>query len=172
MKFAAGRHSGQTRKGRAGEPYINHPIDVADTLVRVGGVTDAEVLAAALLHDTVEDTDATLDQLATLFGDRVSTLVAEVTDDKSLPKEERKRLQVLHAPTISDEAKMLKLSDKICNVVDVVGKPPLGWTDQRRIAYLEWTARVVHGCRGVNQRLEECYDMELTAGLKNIPGHA
>jgi guanosine-3',5'-bis(diphosphate) 3'-pyrophosphohydrolase len=169
VEFAARCHSGQMRKGGDEEPYINHPIAVALVLADTGGVTDAEVLAAALLHDTVEDTHATLEDIEDMFGVRVSALVSEVTDDKTLPKEERKRLQIIHAPDISMEAKMIKLGDKICNVRDVVNSPPQGWTDDRRREYLEWTALVIAGCRGANDRLETLYDSELEAGRRSIP---
>lgn len=169
LEFAATKHSGQIRKGPTGEPYINHPISVAFLLSEVGGVTDSEILAAALLHDTVEDTDATLEELTELFGERVGSLVAEVTDDKTLPKEERKLLQVSHAPTLSADAKLLKLGDKICNLRDVVGKPPGGWSDERRREYLDWTAQVIAGCRGINQQMEDLFDSELDAGRESIP---
>lgn len=170
LEFAATRHSGQIRKGDTEEPYINHPISVAFVLSEVGGVADQAILAAALLHDTVEDTDTTLEELRSLFGETVESLVAELTDDKTLPKEERKLLQISHAPSLSADAKLLKLSDKICNLRDVVGKPPKDWSDERRREYLEWTAQVIAGCRGVNPAMEALYDSELDAGRESTAG--
>jgi len=166
--FAAARHSGQHRKGASGDPYINHPISVAEVLSLVGRVSDPELLSAALLHDTVEDTGTTLDELEGEFGTRVKNFVGEVTDDKSLPKEERKRLQILHAPDLSDGAKMLKLADKICNVRDVTNAPPGDWSLERRLKYLQWTYEVIEGCRGVNPPLDACYDAALYAGKQML----
>jgi len=133
--FAAVKHRDQRRKDAAASPYINHPLELARVLADVGGVTDAATLCAALLHDTIEDTDTTRDELARQFGEEVAALVAEVTDDKSLPKAERKRLQVEHAATISDKAKRVKLADKICNLRDVATSPPSDWSLERRREY-------------------------------------
>ena len=118
LEFAAHKHRDQRRKDPAASPYINHPIALANVLVNEGGVTDVEVLAAALLHDTVEDTATTPEELEEQFGARIARIVAEVTDDKALPKAERKRLQVVHAAELSREAKLVKLADKICNLRD------------------------------------------------------
>jgi guanosine-3',5'-bis(diphosphate) 3'-pyrophosphohydrolase len=169
-KFATEKHDGQVRKGDPPEPYIKHPIAVARVLVDVGGITDEELLAAALLHDTVEDTKTTFEDLTREFGARVSSLVGEVTDDKSLDKEERKRLQIEHSANISPDAKTLKFGDKICNVRDVANKPPKDWSKTRRLEYLEWTEKVIAGCRGVNQQLEDLYDDELRKGQDLISG--
>ena len=156
--FAAEKHKGQTRKGRDGEPYINHPLEVADLLVRVGGVDDTDIIAAALLHDTVEDCDVSFEDVADGFGETVAGYVRELTDDKSLPKLERKRLQVEHAPHLSVGAKQIKLADKISNVSDVAKNPPEGWSIERRQEYVEWGENVVAGLRGANSRLEEHFD--------------
>ena len=156
--FAAEKHKGQKRKGRDGDPYINHPLEVADLLVRVGGVEDADIIAAGLLHDTVEDCDVTFEEVASRFGEMVAGYVRELTDDKSLPKLERKRLQVEHAPHLSVGAKQIKLADKISNVGDVAKNPPEGWSTERRQEYVEWGAEVVAGLRGANSRLEEHFD--------------
>src|SRR5688500_4024447 len=130
--FAAVRHTDQKRKGSRGEPYINHPLEVANLLANVGGVDDYDVLIAAILHDTVEDTETTPEELAERFGKRVASIVAEVTDDKSLPKKRRKELQIEHAPHLSAEAKLVKLCDKISNIRDVVQNPPKDWDLKRR----------------------------------------
>ncbi|HEY0776549.1 MAG TPA: HD domain-containing protein [Gemmatirosa sp.] len=165
VDFAAARHRYQRRKDGEGSPYINHCVAVATVLATVGGVTDVDTLAAALLHDTVEDTGTTPDELEHAFGLAVSGIVAEVTDDKSLPKSERKRLQIVHARTASRAARLVKLGDKICNVRDVTHAPPAGWSDERRLAYLRWSAEVVDGCRGTNAALEAEFDRLLAEGL-------
>jgi (p)ppGpp synthase/HD superfamily hydrolase len=162
--FAAERHREQRRKGGGASPYINHPLEVAHLLASIGGVLDATVLAAAILHDTVEDTKTTAGELEAEFGPGVRRLVEEVTDDKSLPKEERKRRQVEHAPSLSPGAKQIKLADKIMNVGDVVAEPPDGWTLDRRKEYLLWAERVVAGCRGANEALERRFDEVVREG--------
>jgi guanosine-3',5'-bis(diphosphate) 3'-pyrophosphohydrolase len=156
--FAARKHRDQRRKDADASPYINHPLEVAEVLARIGGVDDTSVLQAALLHDTVEDTKTTPEELELEFGAAVRTLVEEVTDDKRLEKEERKRLQVAHAPHLSPRAKLIKLSDKICNVRDVMYAPPKAWDQSRRVEYLEWAREVVDGCRGTNPALEGHFD--------------
>ena len=156
--FAALKHQGQTRKGHRKYPYINHPIAVAELLAGVGGVTDPVILMGAMLHDTVEDTNTTFEELQEAFGGEVAELVREVTDDKRLPKEVRKQRQIEHAPAASVRAKILKLADKSVNVFDVVHDPPSDWTVMRRREYVAWATKVVAGCRGVNQALERHFD--------------
>ena len=156
--FAAAKHHDQRRKNPGGTPYINHPLAVAELLAREGGVEDPVVLVAALLHDTVEDTDATRADLERLFGAEVAGVVAEVTDDRTLPKEERKRRQVEHAPHLSGRARLVKLADKICNVRDVADDPPAGWSLGRRQEYFDWAKEVVDGLRGGNAALEAAFD--------------
>jgi guanosine-3',5'-bis(diphosphate) 3'-pyrophosphohydrolase len=156
--FAAKKHIGQTRKGKDEAPYINHPLEVVNLLVNTGNVEDDNTLIAALLHDTVEDTDATREEIAEKFGEKVASIVMEVTDDKSLSKSERKQKQVEHAPNLSTEAKQLKICDKISNIRDVMENPPDGWSKERRLEYVEWGERVVNGMRGVNENLENHFD--------------
>ena len=158
LAFAAHKHRDQRRKDREASPYINHPIALADVLVNEGGVSDVEVLCAALLHDTVEDTATTHEELVDAFGARVARIVAEVTDDKTLSKSERKRLQVEHATRLSPEAKLVKLADKICNLRDVAERPPASWDLARRREYFDWAKRVVDGLRGAHPRLEAAFD--------------
>jgi guanosine-3',5'-bis(diphosphate) 3'-pyrophosphohydrolase len=158
LAFAAYKHRDQRRKDAEASPYINHPIALADVLVNEGGVTDVEVLCAALLHDTVEDTATTHEELVNAFGSRVARIVAEVTDDQALPKAERKRLQVEHAPHLSQEAKLVKLADKICNLRDVASHPPAHWDLARRREYFDWARLVVDGMRGAHARLEAAFD--------------
>jgi len=156
-RFAAEKHRDQRRKDKDASPYINHPLQVAHTLFE-SGVEDPEVLAGALLHDTVEDTDTTLDELRDRFGPRIASLVAEVTDDKSLPKARRKELQVAHAAAASPGAQQIKIADKISNIRDITGSPPAEWDRERKAGYLDWAVRVVEGCRGVNPTLERVFD--------------
>jgi GTP diphosphokinase / guanosine-3',5'-bis(diphosphate) 3'-diphosphatase len=126
------------------------------------------VIVSALLHDTVEDTDTTIEELCDKFGPDVARTVAEVTDDKSLPKEERKRLQVLRAGSISDAAKLVKLADKIGNLRDIAERPPVGWTPERRREYFQWARNVVAGLRGVNPTLERAFDEAYATGMAAI----
>ena len=166
--FAAQRHTGHHRKGDTAEPYINHPLEVANLLANVGGVDDIDVLIAAMLHDTVEDVGVKKEEIVERFGDRVAGIVMEVTDDKSLPKEERKRLQVEHAPHLSREAKLVKLGDKISNITDVTNNPPKDWPIERRRLYVEWGESVVAGLRGSNPELEQRFDETVGAAKKKL----
>ncbi|KAA3625611.1 MAG: bifunctional (p)ppGpp synthetase/guanosine-3',5'-bis(diphosphate) 3'-pyrophosphohydrolase [Proteobacteria bacterium] len=156
--FAAGKHRNQRRKDADASPYINHPIALADVLANEGGVTDITVLCAAVLHDTIEDTETSVDELDTLFGSRVTSVVLEVTDDKSLEKHVRKQRQIEHAPHISRAAKLVKLADKICNLRDILASPPEDWTAQRKREYFDWAAMVVDGLRGAHSGLETIFD--------------
>ena len=163
VAFAADRHRNQRRKGDEASPYVNHPIAVAHVLWHEGGVRDGVTIAAALLHDTVEDTDTTFEQLEERFGAEVAGVVREVTDDKSLPKAERKRLQVQHAADASLPAQQVKLADKICNLRDIANSPPTGWDLERRRAYFDWAKRVVDALRGAHPQLEAVFDETLTS---------
>lgn len=156
--FAAERHRDQRRKDAEASPYINHPLALAAILAGEGGVEDASVIAAALLHDTVEDTKTTLDELEALFGPQVAGIVAEVTDDKKLDKPVRKELQVAHAAHKSPEAKLVKLADKIANLRDLKATPPADWPPARRAEYVRWAADVVKGLRGTSPALEAAFD--------------
>lgn len=158
VRYAAHQHRRQTRKGGEGTPYINHPVAVAHLLASVGGVTDVALLQAAVLHDTVEDTGATEDELRERFGDDVARLVMEVTDDKSLPKATRKQLQIDHASHKSERARMLKIADKIQNLMDICDEPPADWSLERKREYFDWAAAVVAGLRGANAALEALFD--------------
>ena len=158
LAFAAHKHRRQRRKDRHASPYINHPIALATLLVSEGGVGDPEVLAAALLHDTIEDTRTTYEELEAAFGRRVARTVLEVTDNKRLRKQTRKRLQIEHAAGLSRGAKLVKLADKICNLRDLRSRPPVGWDKRRRREYFDWAKQVVDGLRGVNPRLEAAFD--------------
>jgi guanosine-3',5'-bis(diphosphate) 3'-pyrophosphohydrolase len=158
LAFAAHKHRDQRRKDAEASPYINHPIALAEVLAGEGGVTDVEVLAAALLHDTIEDTDTTAGELEAQFGQRITGMVVEVTDNESLPKADKKRLQIEHAPGLSPGAKLVKLADKICNLRDVADRPPAKWELQRRQEYFEWAKRVIDGLRGVHPDLEAAFD--------------
>jgi GTP diphosphokinase / guanosine-3',5'-bis(diphosphate) 3'-diphosphatase len=156
--FAAHKHRDQRRKGADASPYINHPIAVANVLANEAGVTDAATLAAALLHDTIEDTDTTVDELEGAFGREIAAIVLEVTDDKKLPKQVRKRLQIEHAATLSRHAKLVKLADKICNLRDMSRSPPVDWSIERRAEYFAWAKNVVDQIRNVSPVLERLFD--------------
>ena len=158
VAFAAYKHRRQRRKDLEASPYINHPIALARVLSVEAGLSDPPLLAAAVLHDTIEDTETTLGELKERFGGTVAAVVMEVTDDKTLPKAERKRLQIEHAAGISRRAKLVKLADKICNVRDVADTPPHEWPLERRREYFDWAKAVVERMRGTHRKLERLFD--------------
>lgn len=155
--FAAEKHRTQRRKDIEASPYINHPLALAHLLGSCG-ITDPVVLCAAILHDTIEDTETSYDELVAEFGREIADVVAEVTDDKSLPPQERKRLQVEKAHAKSTRAKLVKIADKTCNLRDIASTPPADWPLRRRRAYFDWAGKVVAGLRGVDERLERAFD--------------
>jgi guanosine-3',5'-bis(diphosphate) 3'-pyrophosphohydrolase len=158
LAFAANKHRDQRRKDAVASPYINHPIALMNVLVNEGQVTEPDVLCAAILHDTIEDTETTEAELKHAFGDKIASIVLEVTDDRALPKAQRKQAQVEHSPHISREAKLVKLADKICNLRDILNSPPAGWAAERKQEYFDWAAQVVAGLRGVHPGLERAFD--------------
>jgi guanosine-3',5'-bis(diphosphate) 3'-pyrophosphohydrolase len=152
--FAAQKHAGQRRKGAAAEPYINHLLEVAELVASAVAEPDTNLVIAALLHDTVEDTGVTKEVLVETFGSDVADLVMEVTDDKSLPKAERKRLQIVHASQISVRAQVIKLADKVSNLRAIVSSPPADWSGERKREYFVWAKHVVDGLSAPNQMLK------------------
>lgn len=166
--LAAERHSGQKRKGERGEPYINHLAEVAQLVAEATGSREPDLIVAAILHDMMEDTETRPEELAARFGRDVAALVAEVTDDKSLPKAERKRLQVEHAPGLSRGAKILKLADKTSNLRAMALSPPADWPQQRRRDYIAWGREVVAGLRGACPWLEERFDEAAAAADRAV----
>ncbi len=169
--FAARRHVHQRRKGAAGEPYLNHLAEVAMLLAEATG-GDAVLVAAGFLHDTLEDTETTYDELAARFGDDMAALVGEVTDDKSLPKAERKRRQIEAAPHTSVRARLLKIADKTSNLRAMAVSPPMGWDIARISEYVDWAEKVVAGCRGLNTALEHAFDAAAVQAREAIAGRA
>jgi len=166
LDFAAQKHKFQKRKGEAAIPYINHPIKVAKILSEVGLVNDEHTLMAALLHDTIEDTDATIEELVFLIGKKVRSIVMEVTDDKTMAWSERKSYQIIKAPNLSKEAKLVKLADKIANITDIVNEPP-DWSAERKRTYLVWAKKVVDALGGnVNAYLEERFVEQYHMGME------
>ncbi|MFP4024825.1 MAG: HD domain-containing protein [Thiohalospira sp.] len=164
IAFASERHKYQLRKGVSKIPYINHPVKVAEILSQCGE-TDTFLLVAALLHDVIEDTTNNELEIKGLseiilkeFGEEVLLTVLEVSDDKSLSVEERKRLQIIRTPELSDRAKKLKIADKISNIMDIKIDPPDTWPFKRKVAYLEWAEKVVAGARGLNTQLDRMFD--------------
>jgi (p)ppGpp synthase/HD superfamily hydrolase len=164
--FAARAHAGQARKGSAAEPYVNHVIEVASILAEHGA--PLPVVLAGLLHDTVEDTEVTHADLVAGFGAEVAGYVAEATDDKTLPKEVRKGLQVSQAPKKSDGAKQLKLADKISNLLAIAESPPASWIHARRLEYVGWAGRVGAGLKGVNPALDALFDTTYRAAVAKL----
>jgi GTP diphosphokinase / guanosine-3',5'-bis(diphosphate) 3'-diphosphatase len=143
LAFASHKHSQQRRKDADASPYINHPIALVSILAVEAGINDCDTLCAALLHDTIEDTDTSVEELVEAFGDPIASLVQEVTDDKRLPKAERKLRQVEHAAHLSPKARSVKLADKIANLRDVADSPPVNWPLARRQEYFDWAKQVV-----------------------------
>jgi len=170
LDFAARRHAAQRRKGLAAEPYINHLAEVALLLAQATGGEDPALVAAGLLHDTLEDTPTSEQELEREFGGEILALVREVTDDKSLPKEVRKRLQVERAGDKSARARLIKIADKTCNLRSIVASPPLGWTRHRRLEYFRWALEVVDRCRGASSFLENAFDEAYRAGMAALGG--
>ena len=168
LHFAAEKHRRQRRKGPDRSPYINHLIAVAELLVRVGRVKDPVVLVAAILHDAIEDTKTRPKEIQKHFGANVRRIVQELTDNKRLGKAKRKQLQVEQARYLSSRAKMVKLADKTCNVLDMTRHPPTRWSHARRLKYLDWSEQVVAGCRGTNAALERCFAAALAAGRRSL----
>lgn len=158
LEFAARKHRDQRRKGAEGSPYINHPIALAYALCNEGKITDPLVIAAAILHDTLEDTDTEVAELVREFGAEIAHIVLEVSDDKRLPNTERKRLQIERAPHLSPKAKLVMLADKICNLRDMHTTPPVGWSVERQREYFDWARGVVAGMRGIHKALEDIFD--------------
>jgi (p)ppGpp synthase/HD superfamily hydrolase len=159
--FAAERHCTQRRKGAAAEPYINHLIEVALLVSTSSPEPDSDAVVAALLHDTIEDAGVTEQEIAERFGPDVAQLVLELTDDKSLPKQERKRLQVVNAPKKSPRAQTIKLADKISNLRAIRSSPPFGWSEERKAAYFEWAKQVVDGLSAPNPVLKAEFEKVL-----------
>ena len=158
LAFAAYKHRLQRRKDPEASPYINHPIALAHVLTDEAGMTNARLLAAAILHDTIEDTETSYEELRERFGKTIAGVVREVSDDTTLPKAERKRLQIEHAEHLSRRARLVKLADKICNVRDVAANAPHDWPLARRREYFDWAKAVVDRIRGTNKNLERAFD--------------
>ncbi|MEC4814660.1 MAG: HD domain-containing protein [Scytonema sp. PMC 1069.18] len=162
--FAATKHRNQRRRDKEASPYINHPIAVSNLLC-VSGITDPTVIVVALLHDTVEDTDATFEEIEQEFGAEVRSLVQELTDDTSLPKQKQKQLQVEHAPHLSERAKLVKFADKISNLREMIVSPPPDWSQERKREYFEWGKQVIDRIRGTHQGLETIFDQVYQQGI-------
>lgn len=158
IAFAAHKHRDQRRKDLVSSPYINHPIGLANVLANEAGIEDERILIAAVLHDTIEDTETSEQELIREFGKEIADIVMEMTDDKTLSKAERKQSQIEHAGTISRRAKVVKLADKICNLRDIANSPPAGWSLTRKQEYFDWSKTVVDGLRGVHPALEHIFD--------------
>jgi len=166
--LAARRHSGMQRKGRGNEPYINHLAEVANLLALATEGADAELVAAGWLHDTIEDTETTRQELAQKFGERVAALVVEVTDDMRLPKHERRQKQIVDAPRKSPGAKLIKIADKISNIRARILPQPNQDERNDLIDYVAWAEKVVEGCRGGNAMLDRTFDETAKAARSTL----
>jgi GTP diphosphokinase / guanosine-3',5'-bis(diphosphate) 3'-diphosphatase len=164
LHYAAYRHRKQFRKGEEKTPYINHLIQVANLLSNEAGESDQVLLSAAILHDIIEDTVNSEEEREMLtkeirkeFGEEILALILEVTDDKTLLKEERKRLQIEKASSKSAKAKKLIIADKTMNIRDLVDFPPVGWNIERIVAYLNWSEKVFAGLGIENSGLDNLF---------------
>jgi guanosine-3',5'-bis(diphosphate) 3'-pyrophosphohydrolase len=155
--YASEKHLLQRRKGYDQLPYINHPLQVARHLADEGHVEDKYILASALLHDVVEDTETTVGDIEQQFGTKIASIVAEVTDDPELDKAGQRKEQIEKAPKLSPHAQMIKIADKTCNIRDLMNYP-INWDKKRKLDYVEWAGKVVDGVRGVHPRLEGYFD--------------
>ena len=165
MEFAAHKHTDQKRKGARAEPYVNHLVEVARLLADATAGEDPALIAAGLLHDTLEDTSTTFEELEREFGVEIAGLVREVTDNKKLEKAERKRLQIETAGKKSPRARLIKIADKTSNLRSILASPPTDWPVQRKREYFKWAAEVVEQCRGINAQLEEWFDRAYADGI-------
>lgn len=158
LAFSAEKHRNLRRKDAEASPYINHPIALANVLINEAGIADPIVICGALLHDTVEDTETSFEELESQFGLAIAQVVREVTDDKLLPKEVRKQLQVEHAAHASHHARLVKLADKICNLRDIAQSPPKDWSLERKVEYFRWAKQVVDALGRTHDGLEEIFN--------------
>lgn len=165
LDFAARKHAAQRRKGVAQEPYVNHLAEVARLVAEATGGSDPDLVIAALLHDCIEDQGVLEEDLAACFGADVARLVAEVTDDKTLAKEERKRLQVAHAPQLGARARLLKVADKTANLRALTASPPADWSARRRRDYFGWAREVVEACGEIEPGLRAAFDQAWARGV-------
>ena len=169
--FAAARHAGQHRRV-ANEPYINHLTEVANLLSFATDGGDPALVAAGILHDSLEDTETTMSELQKLFGPRIAAIVAEVTDPPDIEETARRQRQVDHAPTLSTEARLLKIADKTSNIRERLAHRPADLSDAEICDYINWGAAVVAGCRGLNEKLEEAFDTSYEAAMRRYSGEA
>ena len=158
LHFSAAKHRDQRRKDEQASPYINHLIEVADILWETGRIRDMTTIIAGILHDTLEDTNTTPEELDAAFGSEIRSIVGELTDDKSLPQDERRRLQVEHAGKLSVRAQYVKLADKISNIGNIIDSPPGDWSSERKLEYVAWGEEVIDKLRGSNEPLERHFD--------------
>jgi guanosine-3',5'-bis(diphosphate) 3'-pyrophosphohydrolase len=165
--FSAIKHTKQRRKGILDIPYINHPIEVANVLSHTDNNVDIPLLTAAVLHDTLEDTDTTFEEITEVFGDEIASTVREVTDDMSLSKERRRQIQIDKALSLSVNAKKIKIADKICNILDII-QTRYHWNDRQKHEYIDWSVKVVDNCRGVDEVLEREFDKVLSIAKETI----
>lgn len=165
---AARWHVHQRRKGIAQEPYVNHLLEVASLVAEATSDSDPALVIAALLHDAVEDQEVPIEMIVREFGKQVADIVMEVTDDKTLPKDERKRRQVENAGNKSHKAKLIKLADKTSNLRTIASSPAADWSVERRLEYIEWANEVVAGLRGTSPWLEQQFDEAADQAVRSL----
>ena len=172
LAFAAEAHANQRRKGAAQEPYLNHLVEVLDLVTQATGGDDVDLLIASLLHDVVEDTNVTEEELTESFGTRVAEIVQANSDDMSLPKDERRRKRIADMPRKAPDARIVKTADVISNIRAIVTSPPAGWTADRKLGYLDGCRQLIDAGRGANAALEKVFDQTVADAERTIRGEA
>jgi len=166
IEFAAEKHKYQRRRGYDRLPYINHPIKVANLLIEIG-CGESNLIVSALLHDVLEDTETTVEEIQEHFGTEVLNTVLELTDDMNLPYAERKRLQIEKAPSLSKDARKIKIADKLCNIRDIM-EYPLDWDDPEKMEYLLWSEKTISAVGSSDRSLEKLFADEIKRGKKRL----
>ncbi|MFZ9848658.1 MAG: HD domain-containing protein [Flavobacteriales bacterium] len=168
LNYSAEQHKAQRRKGMESVPYINHPIKVTNIITQFIPDASDDLICAAILHDVVEDTDATIDDIKNKFGDAIASIVQEVTDDKSISKAESRRKQIENAPKLSYNAKIIRVCDKISNVRDICGENIPDWDYKTKIEYLNWAEQVVYALDKFHEELQFAFKDEVRWGRLKI----
>jgi len=168
LNFAAFKHKYQRRKGDEHLPYINHPIKVAFIISEIGKIDDPIIISSAILHDVIEDTETSEEEIEKEFGNNIASIVKELTDNINFEKQKRKKLQIKKAPFLSREATIIRIADKIANIEDITSSPPIGWSYERKEEYLEWAEKVVKACKNVNNDLKNYFFEKLKKTKKEL----
>ncbi|EFO18322.1 hypothetical protein LOAG_10172 [Loa loa] len=166
VDLAARRHRQQRRKDAAQTPYVNHPIGVAYILTSEGQITDTTTIIAAILHDIVEHTKTTDEEIRKMFGDEIADIVKECTMVRSMKREARMKSELEKASKLSHKAKLVQLADKLNNIRDIERGTPLGWTKQHVTEYIIFAKDLLSKIRGIHGPLESALDDIINKHIK------